>query len=77
MITKKVKLKLVGVDGNAFAIMGAFQQQAKREGWTDEEIKAVLTEAKSGHSYEHLVSTIADHCHDPVTGRGPKKGMAK
>lgn len=70
---KKVKLKLVGVDGNAFAIMGAFQQQAKREGWTDDEIKAVLDDAKSA-DYSHLVSTIADHCHDPVSGRGPKKG---
>lgn len=60
-IKKKVKLKLVGIDGNAFAIMGAFARQAKREKWTEDEINAVLTEAKKG-DYHHLVGTIMDHC---------------
>ena len=27
---KKVKLKLVGLDGNAYALMGAFQRQARK-----------------------------------------------
>ena len=58
---KKVNLDLVGVDGNAFAVMGAFRQQAKKEGWTDSEIKEVLDEATSG-DYEHLLGTIVDRC---------------
>lgn len=60
----KVNLKMVGLDGNAFAIMGAFQKQAKKEGWTQEEINEVLDEARSG-DYSHLISTIANHCVNP------------
>lgn len=61
MTDKKVKLNLVGIDGNAFSIMGAFSNQARKEGWTKEEINEVFTEAKSG-DYNHLLSTISDHC---------------
>ena len=39
-VNKKVKLELVGLDGNAFFLMGAFQRQARREKWTQEEIDA-------------------------------------
>ncbi len=55
---------MVGLDGNAFAIMGAFQKQARKEGWTKEEINEVLDKAKSG-DYSHLISTIANHCVNP------------
>lgn len=54
---KKVKLNLVGKDGNAFAVMGLFRQKARKEGWTSEEIKTVLDEAMSG-DYDHLLQTI-------------------
>ena len=60
----KINLKMVGLDGNAFAIMGAFQRQARKEGWTQEEINEVLDEARSG-DYSHLISTIANHCVNP------------
>lgn len=58
---KKVTLNLVGVDGNAYAIMGVFERQAKREYWTKEEIDEVLTEAQSD-DYDHLVATISSRC---------------
>lgn len=61
---KKVTLDLLGIDGNAFAIMGAFQRQARKEGWTSDEIKAVLDEAKSS-DYDHLLQTICSHTTDP------------
>lgn len=61
---KKVNLKMVGLDGNAFAIMGAFQRQARREGWTKEEINEVLDRVRSG-DYSNLISTIAEHCVNP------------
>lgn len=57
---KRVKLKLVGLDGNAFSILGAFQQQARREKWTSEEIKTVMDRAMSG-DYNHLLATIVEH----------------
>lgn len=58
---KKVQLSLVGIDGNAFSIMGAFRNQARREDWSNEEINEVLDEAMSG-SYDHLLATIMKHC---------------
>lgn len=64
-MTKKVKLRLVGLNGNAFSLMGAFQSRAKDEGWTDAEIKTVLDEAMSG-DYDHLLYTLATHCEDPT-----------
>lgn len=60
VIDKTVNLDLVGVNGNAFAIMGVFKKQALREGWTQEEIDTVLTEAKSG-DYNYLLATISNH----------------
>ena len=63
VIDKTVDLKLVGLNGNAFNLMGKFQQQARREGWEQEEIDQVLDEAKSGN-YDHLIATLSDHC-DP------------
>jgi len=61
---KRVRLNLVGLDGNAFALMGAFSRQARREGWTNAEIDAVLAEAMSD-DYTHLVGVLADHCDYP------------
>ena len=59
---KTVKLKLVGLDGNAFSLLGAFTRQARREGWTDEEIKEVADSAMSG-DYDHLLRVLDSVCH--------------
>jgi len=56
-MNKKIKLDLVGLDGNAFALMGAFQKQAQREGWTKDEIKVVLDKCTSG-DYDNLIVTL-------------------
>lgn len=60
---KKINLKLVGLDDNAFSLMGAFKRQAKAEGWSKDEIDAVLNEAMSD-DYDHLVATLSDACVD-------------
>jgi hypothetical protein len=60
LVGKKVRLTLVGLDGNAFALMGAFQRAARKQGWTQAEINAVLAEAKSG-DYDHLLATLITH----------------
>ena len=60
-VTKKVKLNLVGIDGNAFSLMGAFRQRAKDEGWTKDEIQPVIDECMSG-DYNNLLRTLASHC---------------
>lgn len=58
---KKINLELLGLDGNAFSLLGAFNKQAKKEGWNKEEIKEVITEASSG-DYSHLLNTLSKYC---------------
>lgn len=57
---KKIKLELVGLDGNAFSLMGAFSREARRQGWTKEEIDTVLTECTAG-DYDHLLQTLISY----------------
>ncbi|MDI1256726.1 MAG: hypothetical protein PSV16_11560 [Flavobacterium sp.] len=61
LVNKKVKLDLVGVNGNAYAVMGAFKKQARKEDWTDKEIDLVLEKAMSS-DYDHLLATIVQYC---------------
>jgi hypothetical protein len=61
VVNKTINLNLVGVNGNAFMIMGVFRKQAQKEGWSQDEIDTVLTEAKSG-DYNYLLVTIGNHC---------------
>ena len=60
---QKVRMQLLGLDGNAFSIMGAFKRNAMRQGWTPDEIKQVLDEAMSG-DYDHLLRTIINNVDD-------------
>ena len=53
-------MRLVGEDGNAFAIMGRFRSAARHAGWTAEEISDVLEEAMAG-DYDHLLATMMEH----------------
>lgn len=57
-------MKLVGEDGNAFAIMGRFNKAARKAGWSQDEIDKVLKEARSS-DYNHLLATIAEHVDEP------------
>ncbi|MBV7270647.1 hypothetical protein [Winogradskyella luteola] len=60
-INKTVNLDLSSYDVNSFVILGLFVHQAKKEGWTKEEIELVTKKAKS-KDYEHLCRTIKNHC---------------
>lgn len=64
MNKKKVVMSLHGLDGNAFYILAAFSQKAKKQGWTKEEIDAVVKEAQS-EDYWHLVRTILLNTEEP------------
>lgn len=57
---KTVDLNLVGLDGNAFAILGAWRRAAQRQGWTLAEITLVIDEATKG-DYNHLLAIIIVH----------------
>lgn len=65
---KKLKGGLVGIDGNAFMIMGTFKNDARKVGWLKEDVDKVLADAMSG-DYEHLLATIAQHYENPLKRR--------
>ena len=52
----KVRVKLIGEDGNAFAILGRCIEAARKAKVSPEEIKAFHAEATSG-DYDHLLRT--------------------
>lgn len=52
----KIKVKLVGNDGNAFAIMGAVKNALRKNGVSKEEIDQYLAESMSG-DYNNLLAT--------------------
>jgi len=64
MTTRKVKLELVGLNGNSFALMGAFQRAAKQQGWTRDEVNAVLDQCKAG-DYDHLLNVLVENTESP------------
>jgi hypothetical protein len=63
VVNKTVNLSLVGVDGNAYAILATFTRQAKKENWSQQEIELVMEEAQS-KDYDHLLNTILNHCQE-------------
>lgn len=55
------KYTLVGVDGNAFSIMGYVRNAMKREHCTKEEIDAYSKDAMSS-DYNHLLCVSEEMC---------------
>ena len=52
----QINVQLVGLDGNAFSILGRAQKAAKRAGLDKAEIEKYVDEATSG-DYDHLLLT--------------------
>jgi len=63
-VTKKLHLVLVGVDGNAFNLLGLFKNAAKKAKWWQSEIDFVIWKATSG-DYNKLLKTLMEHSDDP------------
>ena len=59
MTKTDVKVKLVGTDGNAFAILGKVSQALKKAGYVDL-AKEFRDEAMKG-DYNHLLQTCMDY----------------
>jgi len=55
------KVKLVGEDGNAFAILGRVRRAMKDAGWNKEAIEQFTNEATSG-DYNNLLQTVMKYC---------------
>ena len=51
---------LTSVNGNAFSLMGAWKEKARREAkWPADDIQTVLDECMAG-DYDHLVATLLE-----------------
>ena len=57
---RKVLGSFDGINGNAFMLMGYFQQQVKRQRFSKEWIQSVLDKAMS-KDYDYLVGTLLDY----------------
>ena len=55
-----IKVKLVGKDGNAFAIMGRVREAMKKAKVPKEEIDLFLKDAMSG-DYDNLLATCCEY----------------
>ena len=53
----KPNLKMVGEDGNAFAILGRAHRAARKAAWSDDSWRKVQAEATSG-DYNNLLATM-------------------
>lgn len=56
-----IRVKLVGEDGNAFAILGRVKRALERGGVPQAEINQYFEEATSG-DYNHLLATTMEWC---------------
>ena len=54
------QVKMVGEDGNAFAILGRCFKAARRAGWTEEQRNKFQKEATS-RDYNHLLKTVMEY----------------
>jgi hypothetical protein len=57
---KKPIVKLIGNNGNAFAIIGACMAAARKAKFTQEKINQIRTEMMSG-DYDHLLCVAMEH----------------
>jgi len=52
-------VRLIGQDGNSFAILGACRR-ARAAAWTDDDWASFHVDATSGN-YDHLLATVMEH----------------
>lgn len=57
----KPKVKLIGEDGNAYAIMGACKKAAMKAGWDNDKILKMLDEMMMADDYDHLLRVAMAH----------------
>lgn len=64
-VGKKIPFVMVGVDGNAFVLLGQFRKLAEKEGWTTDDIEFVMWYATLD-DYDHLLRVLTEHSSDPM-----------
>lgn len=61
----RVRVQLVGKDGNAYSILGRWKGAAREQGWPTDAIDEVLLRATSG-SYSNLLAVIGKYSDEPA-----------
>lgn len=56
----KPTLKIIGEDGNVFAILGKAIHTARKAGWSQEQIEKFRKEFMNG-DYDHALQTCMDY----------------
>jgi hypothetical protein len=64
---RRPRVKVVGEDGNCFAILGRCQRAARRAGWPKAAIDAFVAEATAG-TYDDLLATVMKFFDEPDEG---------
>lgn len=64
-MAEKVKMSLIGANGNGFALIGLFQRNAREQGWNKEEIENVVAKATDG-DYDHLLRVLMENIDDSL-----------
>ena len=59
----KPRVRLVGEDGNAYAILGRCNRAARKAGWSKERQDAFVAKATSG-DYDNLLRTVMENFED-------------
>ena len=54
-----ISVELIGVDGNAYNVLGIVKKALERAGVSEEEVSEFYTEATSG-DYNKLLATVMD-----------------
>jgi hypothetical protein len=62
-----IEVTLLGLDGNAFSIIGTLSRQARRQGWQPGAWGQVMAELTAG-DYDHLLQTAMAVCRDGGMG---------
>lgn len=57
MSITSIPVKLIGTDGNAFALLGRVHRALRKAGYDEKFIQKFTAEATSGN-YDHLLATI-------------------
>ena len=63
IVSKLVEIKLVGLDGNAFNLIGQWQRAARKQGIPKTEIDAVIKACTEG-DYDRLLCVLMDNSTD-------------
>ena len=57
---KKPKVKLIGNDSNAFAIMATCRKAGMKAGWTTDRVSDLMKQMMSG-DYDNLLNIACEH----------------